>query len=472
MRIAAALVAGFLGFVANVAQAMTFEEARHLLARTGFAAPTLAEIEAIRSEDYGRAVDRMLAGARTAAVTRPPEWTSKPPTFAAKGRPQSDAEKKARRQEMREHAIDLKAWWLMEMTATPTPLTERMALFWHNHFTSSLQKVRSPELMFRQNQIFRRHGLGNFSVMLSQVAKDPAMLIYLDGRQNRAGQPNENFARELLELFALGEGKGYTESDIREAARAFTGWTIDPKTGDFAFNRRQHDGGTKTFLGRTGRFTGDDILRIVLDHPRAGEHIAEKLWREFVSDAPDPADIRHLAGVFRKFGYEIKPLMRAVLTRAQFRDAANRGALVKSPVDMVVGTMRLAGIRPEDGRGLVQATRALGQDVFDPPNVKGWPGGTAWITAASLQARERFLRRVSRGAEMAMNGKGGKNRDMARDKGMSAAMDGGLPARVGGDAETMAKVVLALAPLEPPLDRMATVDALRHLLLDPAYQVK
>lgn len=472
MRAIAAIAAALLWFAAGAAQAMTFEEARHLLARTGFAAPTLAEIEAVRPLDYGRAVDRMLADAKIAAVTRPPEWALGPSAFAAMGRPQSEAEKKARREEMRDRALDLKAWWLAEMIATPTPLTERMALFWHNHFTSGLQKVRSPELMFRQNQIFRRHGLGNFSVMLSQIAKDPAMLIYLDGRQNRAGQPNENFARELLELFTLGEGKGYAEADIREAARAFTGWTIDPRTGDFAFNRRLHDGGAKTFLGRTGHFTGDDILRIVLDHPRTAEHIAEKLWREFVSDAPDSADIRHLAGVFRKYGYEIKPLMRAILTRTQFRDAGNRGVLVKSPVDLVVGTMRLVGIRPEDGRALAQATRALGQDVFEPPNVKGWPGGTAWITAASLQAREQFLRRMSRGTEMAVNGKDGKTRSMTPDAGMAATVDGGLAARVGGDAETMAKVVLALMPLESPLDRMATVDILRHLLLDPAYQVK
>lgn len=464
-QIAAAFA--LLALVPGSAGAMTFDEARHLLARTGFGAPTLAEIEAIRPFDYGRAVDKLLADARTQPVVPPPDWAGAPPAFAAKGRPATEAEKKARRQEVREHAIDLKAWWLREMVATPTPLGERMVLFWHNHFTSSLQKVKSPELMYRQNAVFRRHGLGNFAVMLFEIAKDPAMLVYLDGRQNRAGQPNENFARELLELFTLGEGKGYGEADVREAARAFTGWTIDPGTGGFAFNRRQHDGGVKTFLGRTGRFTGDDILNIVLDQPRVAEHIAEKLWRSFVSETPDPVDIRHVAGVFREHRYEIKPLLRAILTRRQFRDPANRGRIVKSPVDVVVGAVRLAGLVPSDGRGLMAAVRQMGQDVFDPPNVKGWPGGDAWVTAASLQTRENFLRRLSRGAEMAMNGK-----PKARPAVAMAPPDPDMPARLGADAATMAKVILAVQPVEFAPDEKGAAEAFGRLILDPAFQVK
>ena len=212
--------------------------------------------------------------------------------------------------------------------------------FWHNHFTSSLNKVRWPHLLYHQNALFRRLATGNFAELLRAVARDRAMLLYLDSQTNRVGQANENFARELLELFTLGEGQGYTERDIREAARAFTGWMVNPGTGEFTVARRFHDTGSKTFLGRTGRFDGDDIIDIVLDQPRIAEHICEKLWRAFVSDTPDAGAVRRLAAVFRGSGYELRPTLRALFLSAEFRAPANRGVLTKSPVDVVAGTLR------------------------------------------------------------------------------------------------------------------------------------
>ena len=218
------------------------------------------------------------------------------------------------------------------------------------------------------------------------------MLIYLDGMRSVARQPNENFARELLELFTLGEGH-YSEADIKAAARAFTGWTVDRETGHFRTRDNEHDGGEKTFLGQTGRFDGDAIVAILLKHPRTAETIVEKLWREFVSLKPDPAEVKRLAGSFRA-NYEIKPLMRAILLSAQFRDPANRGALIKSPVELVVGTVHLLGLPVPEKTQLVRMMQGLGQMPFDPPNVKGWAGGESWITTYTLLLRQQFLRRI------------------------------------------------------------------------------
>jgi uncharacterized protein (DUF1800 family) len=190
------------------------------------------------------------------------------------------------------------------MLATDQPLVEKMTLFWHNHFTSSVQKVRYIPSLYWQNVLFRREALGNFATLLKAVARDPAMLIYLDGVRSVARQPNENFARELLELFTLGEGH-YSEADIKAAARAFTGWSIDRETGRFQDHGQFHDDGEKTFLGQTGRFGGDDIVAILLRQPRTAETIVEKLWREFVSLKPDGAEVTRLAAVFRAGGYEM-----------------------------------------------------------------------------------------------------------------------------------------------------------------------
>ncbi len=238
--------------------------------------------------------------------------------------------------------------------------TEKMTLFWHNHFATSQKKVRYPQLMYRQNVLFRRHGLGNFATMLREVARDPAMIVFLDSATNRKGQPNENFARELMELFTLGEGH-YSERDVKEAARAFTGWSIEPETGEFRFQRFQHDGGVKTVLSNTGNLNGDDVLDILLAHPRTAEFITEKLWREFVSPEPEADEVKRLARAFRQSGYDISALMRELMTLNAFYASENRAALIKSPVELMVGTMKLFDIefknpRPDrDGGGFSSA---------------------------------------------------------------------------------------------------------------------
>jgi uncharacterized protein (DUF1800 family) len=491
----------------GAASAMGFDEARHLLSRTTFGA-TPAEIRTIETQDYAVAVDRLLGNVRRDAITAAPGWINEGPAelrrqqqaarAEAQGKAGVDGKPLQVTRPLQEQGRELRNWWAEEMLATDQPLTERMVLFWHNHFTSSLQKVRFPPALFRQNALFRREGLGNFAKLLKEIARDPAMLIYLDGMRSVARQPNENFARELLELFTLGEGN-YSEADIKAAARAFTGWTVDRETGHFKTREGEHDGGEKTFLGQTGRFDGDAIVAILLKHPRTAETIVEKLWREFVSLKPDPGEVRKLAVSFRR-DYEIKPLMRSILLSAAFRDPASRGALIKSPIELIVGTVHLLGLPVPEKTQLVRMMQGLGQTPFDPPNVKGWPGGESWITTYTLLLRQQFLRRIveattvapMQGAMMSsqMNRRIERREQlpqMADDSTMQMAdprpVEGrslrhsGDEARLGAtlsgvDAQTLLRTLLPRAPIDTVDPSRTPGAAVAAALLDTAYQLK
>lgn len=444
-----ALILLLLGLAPGVSGALSLDETRHLLTRTGFGLgpEAYARWEPL---SYDAAVRMLLAHARTQARTAPPAWVDAPLPDLRKLRQASEAERKALRERQRAQALELKGWWYTEMLTTDSPLTERMTLFWHNHFTSSLQKVRAPALMYRQNALLRRHALGNFGELLHAIARDPAMILYLDNQTNRKSQPNENFARELLELFTLGEGH-YGERDIKEAARAFSGWMVDRTRGEYRFNTRQHDGGVKTFLGRSGRFDGHHILDILLQQPRTAEYIVQKLWREFVSETPDPAEVKRLAALFRAGGYEMKPLLQALFTTAAFRAPTTRGTLVKSPAELIVGTLRFLDSTPRDATVLARVGALLGQNLLDPPNVKGWPGGTTWISSQTLLAREQFLDRA-----LVFD---------ARDMSDAAA------ARVAG-ADRLQGLLLPLEPAYPIDPELAGAARLRQVLLDPVYQLK
>ena len=377
--------------------AMGFDEARHLLNRTSFSAQT------VEIDDYARltreqAVDRLLGETRRQAAYPAPAWTAK---YERVYRPEMTPEERmqANRRELVERGLEIRTWWVAEMLSTPSPLTEKMTLFWHNHFATSQQKVRSANLMYRQNVMLRNYAVGNFGALLREVSKDPAMLIYLDGAQNRKGAPNENFAREVMELFTLGEGH-YSEQDIKEVARAFTGWSIDADAGEFRFRRPAHDDGSKTVFGQEGKFNGDDIITLLLQQPATGEFIVSKLWREFVSPEPDVAAVKQLAATWRAANYEMKPLLRAMFLSEAFWTPANRGVLVKSPVDLVVGSLRQFRFAVEDPAPFAVILRQLGQDLFNPPNVKGWPVGDAWLNTTTLLARKGFLNRLFRADEM------------------------------------------------------------------------
>jgi len=399
--------------VAGAAQAAAIgpEDARHLLTRTGFGA-TPAETDACAGLSRSEAIDRILGSTRTVARSAAPDgvdaWT---PPYRV--REMSAEERMQFQRELRQRALALKAWWLGEMLGTDSPFTERMTLFWHNHFTSSLQKVRSAGLMYRQNALLRAHAFGSFADLLLAVSKDPAMLVYLDSATSRRGQPNENFAREVMELFTLGEGR-YGERDVKEAARAFTGWSIDRDTGAFLWRPLAHDDGVKTVLGRTGNFRGDDVIAILLEQPATAEFVVGKLWREFVSPQPDAPQVKRIAARFRASGYQIRVALRELLLQEAFWAPENRGTLVKSPVDLVVGSLRQFDLAAADPRPLVPLLRNLGQDILSPPNVKGWPGGEAWINSQTLLARKQFLERLSGRSSMS-EGDGGMRSALLAD---------------------------------------------------------
>jgi uncharacterized protein (DUF1800 family) len=286
------------------------------------------------------------------------------------------------------NGVQLRAWWLHRMLYSPHPLQDKLTLFWHNHFATSNAKVQNARYMLGQYELMRKYALGNFADMLRDMSKDPAMLVWLDGRDSKKGNPNENYGRELMELFSLGIGN-YTEKDVREAARSFTGWEIrDDKA---VFNADQHDDGEKTVLGQTGKWTGDDVVRICLDQKSAPGFIARKLYRFLVSEDPAPADelIDPLAEQFRKSGYDFGGLLKTVLSsNLFFSDHAYRKR-IKPPVDFALGIVR--GLEGHVGTSnLVPVLEQLGQNVFNPPSVKGWDGGQTWLNGQTLLYRQNL----------------------------------------------------------------------------------
>jgi uncharacterized protein (DUF1800 family) len=479
MRLVAALLVLAFSSAASAA-GIGYEGARHLLNRAGFGA-TDAEVALFARLDRDAAVDKLLESARREALTQPPAFVDEPfqPYYRLRG--MSAEERMAAQRTLRQQSFELRAWWLGEMIASPSPLTERLALFWHNHFATSQQKVRSVQLMYRQNLLLRRESLGNFATLLRGIAKDPAMLVYLDNAGNRKQAPNENFAREVMELFTLGEGQ-YTEHDIKEAARAFTGWSLDRDSGEFTYRRIWHDYGEKTLFGRTGRLDGEDVLEALLARPETSQFIAAKLWREFVSPSPEPREVARWAAILRDARYEIKPLMRAVLTSDAFWARENRGTLVKSPVDLVAGTLRTFGIHPADLRPAVFACAALGQNLFAPPNVKGWPGGVAWIDSATLLARQQFIDRVFRGADpmattvaMRVPQQGGAAVRRMLERGMADyAFDADrFAATLGAKGAARLDSLLLAYPAVGPTPAEAPIgDRVRALVADASYQLK
>jgi Protein of unknown function (DUF1800) len=283
-------------------------------------------------------------------------------------------------------------WWANRMLATPRPLEEKLTLFWHGHFATGENKVRDYRMMLQQNRMLSANASGRLQDLLIGILKDPAMLVYLDNGENVKSHPNENFGRELLELFSMGVGN-YTERDVREAARAFTGWTNDVLT--YKFDTAQHDFGEKTFLAQKGPFNGDDIIRIILEQPVTGEFVAAKIYRYFVREDISPAVKAQLGREFKQSGYQIKPLMTRILLSKDFYSPASYATQIKSPAHLVVSTYRKMGLRevptvPDFGR----MTGGLGQSLFDPPNVAGWAGGRTWITPATLLQRGNMFRDV------------------------------------------------------------------------------
>jgi uncharacterized protein (DUF1800 family) len=280
-------------------------------------------------------------------------------------------------------AADLN-WWLRRMAYGPHPLQEKLTLFWHGHFTTSARDERMALLMWEQQELLRKMAAGDFGQFVRAISRDPAMLDYLNNTQNHKGHPNENYARELMELFTLGIGN-YTEDDVKESARAFTGWTHD---GDqFSFNRRQHDDGSKTFLGKTGNFDGDDIITIILAQPACPKFVASEIFSYFVYDDLEEGLPDSLGQTFAAGNLQVRALMQTILTSRAFYSSKAIGAQIKSPIQLVIGTCRLLGIDVPPVQMLRGPLNNMGQMPLLPPNVKGWPGGRQWINASTLFSR-------------------------------------------------------------------------------------
>lgn len=297
----------------------------------------------------------------------------------------SPEQKKAMAQQSREDIKNLNLRWMSEMVNSEAQFREKMSLFWHGHFSCRVINI------FYQQQlldIVRQNAFGNFGELLRAVSKSPSMLQFLNNQQNKKQHPNENFAREVMELFTMGRGN-YTENDVKEAARAFTGWGFNLQ-GEFVFRANQHDEGSKTFLGKTGNFDGDDIIDMLLEQPQTARFITRKIYRFFVNETLDDQKVNWLSDRFYKSKYDIKKLMEDIFTSDWFYEEKNIGTRIKSPVELLVGIQRLLPLHLDNPPSQLIFQRALGQILFYPPNVAGWPGGKTWIDSSTLMLRLRI----------------------------------------------------------------------------------
>lgn len=426
---------------------LSFSDTRHVVGRTALGAEW-GGLKALEGKSKSEAIEILLT---PGPIYTPPLPKLTPWATVSKMSNSNGAGKQRARKMMMNEGDRLKRWLMLHLLHTKTPVNEHMTMFWHNHFTSSLNKVEQPRLMYLQSNLLRQNALGSFRMLLHQIARDPAMLIYLDGSKNVKGSPNENFARELLELFTMGRGH-YSEADIQAAAIAFTGWGVDRHRGTFVYDSKKHDNKKVTFLGQTSSFTGDQIIDLILEKPYTAENLTRKFWKEYVNDMhPDPVLIKEWATAFHESNYDIRTLLSIVLNSDAFWSDKYRGTLTKSPIDLLVGTLRTLPFPKFPDKELVHISQLLGQDLFDPPTVKGWDGGTAWIDTQTMLVRTSFLTKL------------------ARHSGASSKVQSNLPKAKGS------KIVEWLLPFDPALPLPTTPGKrrmIRALMLDPVFQLK
>jgi uncharacterized protein (DUF1800 family) len=379
-------------------------KAAHLARRAGFSANP-QEIARLADMSMDQAVNEYLHFPNTDELPQSPSDLVDPRSLMLgpdgqmlKEKELSETSKKAVNTAYHDDLIALQKWWLNRMIQSPAPLQEKMTLFWHGHFTSAYrEKGISPQMMLNQNSLFRSNALGNIRDLTLAVSRDPAMLLYLDNAHSNKLHPNENYARELMELFTLGIGN-YSEQDIRESARALTGWSVD-KDGVFRERPHQHDDGMKTFLGKQGAFDGNDVVDIIFDQPACSKFFAERLLSFFVYSDPEPELIDAVAKRLRDNNYQLAPVMATLLHSNVFYSTRAYRALVKSPVEYVIGLHRLLGVDELDKDSLGMLSRS-GQTLFRPPNVKGWDGGLYWINSEALLTRNNFATQLMRSRKL------------------------------------------------------------------------
>ena len=392
-------------------KAFDYSAAVHLLNRAGFGG-TPSQARALTDMGLNKAVDQLVkyesqpvepvkADLFDNSIMSP--QTDEQREAARKARLSNDEEALAALQrernrkqaEDRKQIAELQKWWIKRMIETPRPLEEKMTLFFHGHFATGYRTIEDSFHMYQQNQLFRKFATGNFAQLAHRIIRDPAMIKYLDNDENQKSKPNENLARELMELFTLGEGRGYTEDDIKAGALALTGYTFKDDT--FYFNNNNHDTSTKNIMGKSGQFDGDGFLDVILARNECAEFMAGKLFRFFVNDSSgdlskeQKAFILAMANKLRASKYELKPLLDAVFSSAYFYSAQNRGAIIKSPIQLTVQAVRSLRTPVRELSALASATDLMGQNVFFPPNVKGWDGGRSWINTSTLFIRQNVL---------------------------------------------------------------------------------
>jgi len=373
--------------------------AAHLVRSTGFGASgdLVDAVAAAGTSAWLEASLRAAPDSDSGAAANPP------PTFEpipAVGQDASREEKQRRRQQANDQVAQLTAWWIRRMVAVQNPVVEKLTFGWHNHFATSATKVKSAPMLLAQNQTLRSKGRGSFTDLAEAMVVDPALMFWLDGQQNTAKAPNENLARELMELFTLGRTGGYTEQDVREAARALTGWTIDRASGSAAFVPRRHDPGSKTVLGTTADLDAAGLVRVLLDQEASAPYVVARWWQLLAG--PEPPAAATLDRVVAAYGpnRDLGAMFGAMLTDPAY--AATAGSLVASPVEWVVGAMRSLKVPTDDDmvKKAAGAMRALGQLPLYPPNVSGWPSGQAWLSTASATTRVQTASVLARAGDL------------------------------------------------------------------------
>lgn len=371
---------GLEPYVPSAEQPWDEFRAAHLLRRT-MIGPKPEEIAEAVKDTPEAVVDRLIEIPFLSLFPIPPAvWVNEDPL-------PRDSTDRAKIERAR--VDEIRTWWMELIVNQEFSIRERMTLFWHNHFATQAKDVQRPQWMFMQNTLLRKHSVGNFKTLVEDITHDPAMIYYLDSNSNKVGAPNENYARELMELFTIGVGN-YTEDDIAHAARALTGWTVKGRQAVFVNSR--YDKGTKHFLGREGVFNEQDIIDIIFEQDATAEFICTKLYQEFVYEFPDKTIVSEMAQILRDNKYEIKPVLKILLNSAHFFDAAIIGAKIKTPIELTAGTARTLGLEAgpdKDIRGeyLYLLADALGQKLLDPPNVAGWPGYRVWVSTTTLPER-------------------------------------------------------------------------------------
>ena len=375
----------------------SYEKARHLLVRAGFGG-TPKEVEQLHAKGLYKAVEDLVhfQRKRSTSIAFDPVPPPQPDFIETKLRDKMrERATNARLSHNRQQINALRRSWVQRMVVSDRPLQEKLALFWHGHFATQNSVVQSGYDMYRQNTLFREYAAGNFGALLYSIVHDPAMIRFLDNNKNVKGAPNENLAREIMELFAMGVDQGYTEKDIIEGARALTGYTFSPLGGGFRVALNKHDDGNKTIFDQTGSWTGDQFVGLILEQPQTSRFIARKLFEYFVYRDPDPESVNRLASVLKSSNYELAPMLENLFMSEEFYSSRAIGNRIKSPVELVVGILREFGVKKVNNYNVINnAIQQMGQQLFEPPDVKGWRYGRSWISSARMFARYNSVARL------------------------------------------------------------------------------